>query len=331
MSTTGIGAITSDGRWFVTSRNASYLPTPLFETRQILQRVDYHFGEDDPLLYPQPYLQERCHWSVIPRKPTDVNDVRSKWWSTLGTKDFQEIPGNVAGLGRWKDEALGIYKEDYLSLIARVNNHWNARQKLGKSPNLVVTVLRGQIESVLSFLRHTPLPFRRAQELLCCFQRWYLELTAAIDWCDVFRPFMDGLQKEPPKSSVERVGAFTVKILDQMFLHRAGIPVWHIHSKAEKDSVTSMYRSAPLTTPAEMEIEQKVLDGARCIYKGGSNDVAKASALENYLRDLTSPPNPFAAVDAPETTTSDQPLSLPARPGKRSTGHRFEPCKCFTR
>ncbi|KAK7032104.1 hypothetical protein VNI00_013474 [Paramarasmius palmivorus] len=326
MSSGGVCTITEDTQWIVASVNASYVPKPLFGTRRVSQRLDYYFGEDDPLLYPQPYLQERCHWSVIPRKPLDPEHARAKWWAILDQKDFHEVACEIAGFGRWKEEALEQYKGDYLLVKARVKEHCTRRQQSKKAPNLVVTVLSGQLESVLGFLRNTTLPFNRARQLLRCFQRWYLELTAALDWCDVFRPFMDGQQKVPPTSLIERVGAFTVKSLDYHTLHRAGIPVWQIRSIAEQESAKS-HRRIPFTTPEELNIEKELLDDTRWIYEGVTNTLSRAVVMENYLRDFCSPPDPFAAPATEPATNAKLPSSLPARPAKNGAEKRHQPYK----
>ncbi|KAK7030921.1 hypothetical protein VNI00_013867 [Paramarasmius palmivorus] len=326
MSARGIYSNTSDNQWIVTSLNTQYIPIPFFGTRRVSQRLDYCFGEDDPLLYPQPYLPDRCHWSAIPRKPTDPNDARRKWWSMFGQEDFHEAASEVAGFGRWKEEALRCYRDDYLALEARVKEHCIARQKSQRTPNIVITVLHSQLESTLAFLRYTSLPFCRAQQLLRCFQRWYLELTAALDWCDVYRPFMEGQRKEPPPSSIERVGTFTVKPVDHQALYRAGIPVWQIRSIAEKGSIMS-FRHVPFTMPEDLNIEKELLDNTRWIYEGASNMLTRAIAMENYLRDFCSPPDPFAAPATEPTTLDVANSSLPARPGKKPNGSRHEPYK----
>ncbi|KAK7017990.1 hypothetical protein VNI00_018462 [Paramarasmius palmivorus] len=79
--------------------------------------------------------------------------------------------------------------------------------------------------------------------------------------------------------------------------------------------------------PEDLNIEKELLDNTRWIYKGASNMLTRAIAMENYLRDFCSSPNPFVAPATEPTTLDVMNSSLPARPGKKSNGSWHEPYK----
>lgn len=64
-----VGAVLLGGFFFVTSPNMDvvYEP-PLGKNRAMFLRRDYRYADDDPLLWPQPYVRSACHHGAIPRK-----------------------------------------------------------------------------------------------------------------------------------------------------------------------------------------------------------------------------------------------------------------------
>ncbi|KAK7040667.1 hypothetical protein VNI00_009573 [Paramarasmius palmivorus] len=330
MSSTRLFASTADEKWLVTTTNGTYIPQPFFGVRRVYQRTDFLFAQDDPLLYPQPYIPDRCHWAVIPRIPKQQNKAIRRWWAMFGETDFEERNGSVSGIGKWKESALEIYKDDYIALQKRAGAHREQRRLSNQAPNIVVSVLSYQLDIVLGYLRHHTAPLRVAQQLLRSFQRWYLELTAALDWVELFRPAMEGKVVPPQQNYVERVGAFTYNDVDRQHLRNAGVPVWHVQPNGEKP-FAGFYKETPFTTPDMLGITQEVLSASGCLYEGGSDTVARAIAMENHLRSIMKPGNPFAASfqEAPDPNaapSSDKGSlsqlksnSLPARPASAKT------------
>jgi hypothetical protein len=314
MSRPGLSATTADIKWVVTTTNASYVPQPNLDISRLYQRQDYSFGKDDPLLFPQLHLRDRCHWSVIRRKPIDPADSQRKWWDMLARDHFAEVEGDVGNLGRWKGEALAVLKTDYVALRNRAREHGRERAKKGTQPNIVVATLLDQLDNTLGYLLHVTVPFTQAQQLLCRFQRWFLELTATLDWIEIFQLIMLG-ERAVIKDDVERVGSFTGDLVEYKMLHSAGIPTWHIRPVAEK-SFTGFHEQfieTQLTTADMMGIEQPIIDNGRCLYEGKWDSVRRAVAMENYLRSLTSMNNPLGASFPDPTQESPQDIPTSAR------------------
>ncbi|KAK7031050.1 hypothetical protein VNI00_013840 [Paramarasmius palmivorus] len=251
--------------------------------------------------------------------PTKKNDDRRKWWIMLGEEDFEEKRGSVSGMGKWKGTALERFKQDFLELKKRATAHCESRKLSGQSPNIVVSVLSYQLDIVLGYLLHHIAPRRVVQRLLRCFQRWYLELTAALDWFELFRPLMEGKAVPPQTGKTDRVGTFTTNDIDRQHLRSAGIPVWHIQPGVEQP-FTGFFAEVAVQTPEDMGIELEIGREAQCVFEGGSDTVARAIAIENYLRSLTKPGNPFAAsfADPVSSAVSSTPgstsITLPGHP-----------------
>jgi hypothetical protein len=84
------------------SPNADFVPMPRSQSN-ITLRSDLYYGEDDPLLWPQPYNSVYCHLAAIQHKPG--SDDASIMWEAFDRKRDFEWSNNtqaVEGIGRWK-------------------------------------------------------------------------------------------------------------------------------------------------------------------------------------------------------------------------------------
>lgn len=62
-----VGAMISDGHTFITSSSQDYVPyPPLGSHRQVQLRSDSCYANDNPILWPQPFIPYFSHYGAIP-------------------------------------------------------------------------------------------------------------------------------------------------------------------------------------------------------------------------------------------------------------------------
>jgi hypothetical protein len=78
-----VGAIISDGQYFVTSANQHYIFVPLLGNQhQIWLYSDSCYGDDNPLLWPQPYIPYHCHLGAISQEfSLPLHQIM--WWTLI--------------------------------------------------------------------------------------------------------------------------------------------------------------------------------------------------------------------------------------------------------
>ncbi|KAL0579201.1 hypothetical protein V5O48_002824 [Marasmius crinis-equi] len=324
-----VGAWTEDRESFVTSPNTYRIYKPLFGSREVYLRQDYHLGPEDPLLYPQPFVRERCHLAAIPRRPASPDDRLSKWWNPLSPEAFINEPDTIIkGLGRWAKDCLVPYETDCSQLHERVAKYRASRESSSSKPNGLVTALDKHLECTLRHLKGMPLPFHRARQLWSFFQRWYLELVAALDWVEIYSPIMDGRRDSTVLSKAKAaltMGAFLTSVKDSEFFFSAGLPFWLVRS-SEHHPVVRVDLEVNLTTPESLNIcmDPIMSHKKEVIYTGTLRDVQKAVAIEKFgmaIVDYSS--DPFRVPPPPDPTPSSSSIPGPTR--AKPIHHRHEP------
>ncbi|KAK1231759.1 hypothetical protein PQX77_005107 [Marasmius sp. AFHP31] len=329
-----VGAWVEDGKYFVTSPNTLLVYKPLLGTREVALRQDYYLGAEDPLLYPQPFILDRCHLAAIPRRPTDSKTPLAKWWTSLPPSSFINEPDTmIKGLGRWSGDSLRTFADDSYQLHACIEKYRSSLDSSAR-PNGLITALDKHLGQTLRHIKTMPLPYHRARQLWSFFQRWYLELAAALDWVEVYAPIMNG-RSAPSDSSREKakntMGAFLVNTKDCEHFYSADIPFWFIRS-AEHHPTVRVEMDAILITPESLQIQMEdIMSHQRdVIYTGSLQDVRKAIATEQFgMAIVNYSNNPFSVPPTQASTTSSSELASSAGPsrGKKTNRQRHEPYK----
>ncbi|KAK1233634.1 hypothetical protein PQX77_003204, partial [Marasmius sp. AFHP31] len=281
-----VGAWVENGKFFVTSPNTNDIYQPLFGSRDVFLRQDYRFGAEDPLLYPQPFISDRCHWAAIPRQPSNPQNSRAKWWVSPPPEAFvQESDSAVKGLGRWTKDFVSQYEPDCDQIRERVSNYQSSQPSAAKV-NPVVPALEGQLERTLRYLLTMPLPLHQARQLWSFFQRWYLELMGALDWLEMYKPIMDGrspLSETTCVKAAVTIGAFLTSVKDCEFFFIAGLPFWFVRS-TEHHPTTRVDEEAVPITPESLGLcfDDIMSHRKDILYHGPLRDLKKATAVERF-------------------------------------------------
>lgn len=117
-----VAAVVGEGKYFVTSSNQHHVfAPPLGDQRQVRLRSDSRYGDDDPVLWPQPYMPYHSHFGAIPR-PFALISHQIMWW-TLTHEHFPYYvcPGSpITGLGKVSSTKIAALDKSITTLLDRV-------------------------------------------------------------------------------------------------------------------------------------------------------------------------------------------------------------------
>jgi hypothetical protein len=202
------------------------------EKSEVKLRADIRYGPDDPILWPQPWIEYYCHLGAIPRKPDNPDDPLSIMWWDPTPDDFKLFGGTlVDGLGELLGSKLLSFQKLKLSLDERIEDHKRTVSKVNKHLQVLV---RGMQDSFarLDSLKTTFLEMRIG---VTEFQRFYLETHGCLDYIEIYQPRMEGAR--PPAESVANcMGAITNIARVVQDFHTAGLPIWLLRPSSDWDS-----------------------------------------------------------------------------------------------
>lgn len=331
-----IGQILDAGHSFILTLNADYIPTPPGSSCELRLRADCRFGVDDPTLWPQPYSQSFCHYSVIRRKPNtpDSSENDAMWWWTPSESDMDL---SSTGLGKLDYRRLVKFESPLRALRHRVDTYLKNCRQQSQEADRVIAINMLAAENALKQLTTFETSFR--QQCLCLveMQNSYLFALAALEWMEVYRPRYEGLA--PPASSVaSTVGAFVHDLKVATRFARAGIPVWVIlpfsQVKATRiDSLSPLLNATDFVettpgratsifyhgTPGELAFQQMTKYYARCLsgvnpFIPTTRDPLNASLNRSALKvvNTTSRHNPYPRSLRQQTGSGRNPFTEPS-------------------
>jgi hypothetical protein len=197
-----VGAIISDGQVFITSSSQDYVPyPPLRSHHQVQLHSDSCYADDDPILWPQPFIPYFSHYGVIPQ-PYSLYEHQVIWW--MPSHDHFVCHVNtvfpVSGLGKLSDMKFAELKASVDSLLECLK-HYQAKSPSERQPQILHPFVKMLVHS-LAWLESVYTNFHQME-----LQTW-LELTALLDYMEIYKPRMDG--HAPSASEVANtIGVFT--------------------------------------------------------------------------------------------------------------------------
>lgn len=306
-----VAAVLSGGQLFISSPNMDEIPQPPFGVRDVRLRRDQRYGDDDPTLWPQPYIKEECHLGAIPRRvPLHTGSELDLMWENLNDGDLIRLQGNLLdGLVRLNPTLVGRYRRYIDDLKSRVQiyrchpNH--------TVPNQRVLHLANSLNHAFARMESLTLTERQMAYAVTLVQRLYLELTGALDYILIYKPRMDGIT-EPASRITWTVGVFTTDPVVAQEFFKAGIPFWLIRPVKHLESGT-YDKVVELLDPVKKGV---CLDDAdprsRTIFSGQATDQRKYNEFSRYARSAQTYPDPFNSTSLQPPAPS--PSSIPIEP-----------------
>ncbi|KAK7468907.1 hypothetical protein VKT23_003404 [Stygiomarasmius scandens] len=285
-------AVLSGGRFFITT---PYRELPLYTTGPIVTnmrlRRDFRFGEHDYLQWPQHWFKPLCHLACIMRRPSPGHEYFVMWWTP--TKDFfaEERRGIATGLGKLKLTKRLEIRRVVTGLLQRsldfVDLHSNKDEvELARKYSRVLRDHLNRLDSLL-------FSFRQICYAVAAVQRMFLELLALLDYCQVYKPRMNGSNSSSSEPE-PLVGAFTWDINDAELLFLARIPFWFIR-KVEEVPKVSVAKLSPLV-PIALVCQDECPFPEPVVFCGVPNIEVQYTAINNHLLTIFNTHSPFESL-----------------------------------
>jgi len=248
---------------------------------------DYHYADDDPLLWPQPYLRSACHYGAIPRRP-EVDRMDIMWWNPNQTDLMIVSSDLVLSIGKIPHDQLVQFRQ----LVGDLQDHVKD-YKLDKNhpvKNSEIITLSNWLSQGLSHLERLPMNFTQLKFCVAEVQRAYLELTAGLNYLYIYKPRMDGIL--PPTETAQTIGVFTTDSIIVQEFTRAGLPVWfmrpaHTLQGVHVDSIVEPRKPHEFLELRDAETKFDM------VFHSSTDDLEKRRAIALHSRQFFSYYNPF--------------------------------------
>jgi hypothetical protein len=240
-------------------------------------RADVRYGPDDPMLWPQPWVESYCHLGAIPRKPDDPNDCLSIMWWDPTRDDFKSFGGSlVDGLGELSGSKLSSLRKMMSSIEGRIEDHKRAFPNTNKFLLILVRAMQDSFARIDS-LKTT---FTEMRIGVSEFQRYYLEIHGCLDYLEIYKPRMEGV-KSPAEFVANCIGAVTnIPYIVQDF-YTAGLPIWFLRPSTVWDSPVrcNILEIVTPLDPANVLCVSEHYPPFRSIFYGSANNPKRNTAF----------------------------------------------------
>ncbi|KAJ3545738.1 hypothetical protein NM688_g5590 [Phlebia brevispora] len=173
-----VGGTTDDGKWVITSPNASYVPRPMMGAIPIVLCGDGHYGAADPIHWPQILSHDtRFLWlAALHQQPSNLADPVALVWKVFSVVDFAPLPG--VGVD------LGIAKEACSQRITPCVEQTLESAQAVQTRNGVNRELQWPASSLEEAFDRLDIPasYCDIARQYACVQRYLLYTTAWLDW-----------------------------------------------------------------------------------------------------------------------------------------------------
>ena len=252
------------------------------ENTEVKLRADVRYGPDDPMLWPQPWVERFCHLGAIPRKPEDPNDPLSIMWWDPTCDDFESFGGSlIDGLGELLGSKLLSLRKMMSIMESRIEDHKRAFPSTNK---FLLTLVRAMQDSFdrLDSLKTT---FTELRVGVTEFQRYYLEIYGCLDYIEIYKPHMDG-ERDRAESVMNYMGAITNIPRTVQDFCVAGLPVWFLRPSTAWDSPVrcNILETVTPLDPADILCVSENYPPFRTVFYGSPSDPKRHNAVHAYSR-----------------------------------------------
>jgi len=249
---------------------------------EVKLRADVRYGPDDPMLWPQPWVESYCHLGAIPRKPDDPKDALSIMWWDPTCDDFESFGGSVIdGLGQLSGSKLLSLGKMKSSIEDRIEDH----RRTFPSPNKFFLLLVRAMQDSFARLESLKTTFTEMRVGITEFQRFYLEIYGCLDYLEIYKPRMDG-ERPPAESVMKCMGAITnIPRIVQDFC-TAGLPVWFLRPSTTWDNPVrcNILEIVTPLDPADVLCLSENYPPFSAIFYGSPTDPKRHAAFYNQSR-----------------------------------------------
>ena len=307
-----------DGKWIVSSPNSTVaFEPPIGGDRALYLRSNLRFGDDDPLQWPQPFTEEYPHLPCIMVRPKQENHpLRILWWWPDRHHFRPNDHSTLLGVGKLDPAWFLCLQGVSLTLLKRAHDSQSTVKSISQ---LCIT-----LENLLHRLEFIPTNFRTMQLSVREAQRVFLEITAYLDYLEIYEGNLDGSRLSSHGRRCQIMGAFThdLDACDRLF--RAGIPVWLVRPCRDLPSMRIKMVVPLQAAESILPLGLPPLPPHPSIYRGPGGSPQKFLAITQHAYNFLKLPNPFVSTRA--ILRADAPP--PAEPSKRELRRQhYTPCE----
>ncbi|SJL13793.1 uncharacterized protein ARMOST_17241 [Armillaria ostoyae] len=313
------GAVFDDIDYFIITPNATMIcMPPLGANREVYMRADYRYGHDDPLHWPQAYVEQFPHLACIRYIKPEPSDAFYPLYHRLTEYDFVECDSQaiVKGVGHLRrstflklEKACQIIIESMSTVDATESVVRNMRGHMG-----MLELLTGRLHALPTSFSRVCLTFAETQHVV-------LELRALVEYMTIFKPRMDASGWDAPSFPVDKdlLGAFSndATIVQRFF--KAGIPVWRMVPMKDLAGtrVDALYPfvTSPIT-------EEPCCLRLPSVFVGSSRDPTKYVKIQEFVTHSLRWVDPFAISSPIILSRSDVPLAVASSSSSRYSPYR---------
>ena len=152
------------------------------------------------------------------------------------------------------------------------------------------------VSQMLVRLESLTTTFLQMQNVFTSLQRYSLELLGLLDYCQLFKPMINGTACCPGFDN-SRLGAYVYNNHDAELLFRVGLPYWFVHPCVELAQV----RVDTLEEIFKLKNSNEVPDSkADILYKGPADIETIHKAIVSYTTMKSEASNPFQLASSPK-------------------------------
>ncbi|RDB15391.1 hypothetical protein Hypma_004633 [Hypsizygus marmoreus] len=246
-----VGPGGEEGRWVVSTPNATWLPKVKLGIRKVYLRADGRFGLEDRSIWPQFYSLGFEYIICIPRKPDNANDPMSVLWWTPKDDDLMPIQGNSVDITLYNlHPARMAHLQVWRDRLVNEANKYQKTHKRSPLLGLITTALRH------TWIRITlaPMTKREVVQLVTELQRFCLDTQAWLDYVLIYTPRLyasdDDLKNLPVAHHL--MGAVTESDAIAMQLFQMRIPVFHVRPSFKLSKSMNIVYNVPYQLPVDV-------------------------------------------------------------------------------
>lgn len=291
------------------SPNQDYIPyPPLSNQRPVQLRADSHYADDDPIIWPQPYIPYFLHYGAIPRPYTLplhkiilFTPTHDHFWHHV------HLVAPIHGLGKLSDDKFTTLKISINSLLDHVKLYQGDNPSSKQPP--ILRLLVKMLEHGLVWLKSVYTMFQQMEFSVQDVQHMWLELTALLDYMQVYKPRMDGYA--PSASGVANtVGVFTHNLRVIQDFVTAGLPCWLICPASDFTNQNILKIIKPQCVEGIVSLTRHQFLYP-VLFTGLASSLERYHQIHQYARNFLCAPDPFnALIISQSVNTSSNPSQV---------------------
>ncbi|TEB21038.1 hypothetical protein FA13DRAFT_1800481 [Coprinellus micaceus] len=304
------GMVVEFGQYFQTSNLPSQPQTPEGGHRDTFIRADCHYADGDPVQWPQPLGHDHFYLAAIPLYCPGRSDPLYDILFSRYPPDSSYLISSTSHFTRLIPAHVSALKKVHSHLEDRIGEYLQHPDYRDDpySKKYIINNRRSYANAFLARIESQPMTVPEMRRCVAEFQRFTLDVIAALDWDTIYHRRIEG--QDPPATKIDdRMGLFTQDPSMVMSCVKAGLPFYYIQNYknlAHTRIDTLAFVDDPWDTLNFDEGRIK----SPCIFKGKVNDPGRLVQIYYNSRHILHSANIFACNYNPPPPRSNPPRSL---------------------